>query len=83
MRTAIVAVLAAISIVSIGAAANATQWAYAPPHMPGELGLSGDVVARTNERHGRLADRCRGRRPRDLRPREFPDYPKNESFNFA
>lgn len=31
MRTAILAVLAAISIVSIGAAANATQWAYAPP----------------------------------------------------
>jgi hypothetical protein len=31
MRTAIVAALAAISIVSIGAAANATKWAYAPP----------------------------------------------------
>jgi hypothetical protein len=31
MRTAIVAVLAAISIVSIGATANATQWAYTRP----------------------------------------------------
>ena len=31
MRTAIVAVLAAISIASVSAAANATQWAYAPP----------------------------------------------------
>jgi hypothetical protein len=39
-------------------------------------------VARTNERHGRLAYRCGGRRRRDLRPRECPDYPKNESFNF-
>src|SRR5882762_6522930 len=31
MRTGIVAVLAAISIASVSAAANATQWAYVPP----------------------------------------------------